>query len=61
MSLLFWVQLMWQGNDDGSPEVALFSVPQDICYDGNGGFWIVQGGRRDGNNEDPALRKYSIE
>lgn len=49
------------GNDDGSPEVALFSVPQDICYDGNGGFWIVQGGRRDGNNEDPALRKYSIE
>lgn len=49
------------GNDDGSPEVALFSVPQDICYDGNGGFWIVQGGRRDNKNEDPALRKYSIE
>lgn len=50
------------GTDDGSPEVALFSVPQDISYDGNGGFWIAQGGRRDNNTPiQPALRKYSIE
>ena len=43
-----------EGVDDGSPKVALFHEPQDISYDGNGGFWIAQ-------RKSPALRKYSIE
>lgn len=43
-----------EGNDDGSPKVALFHEPMDISYDGNGGFWIAQ-------RYSPALRKYSIE
>ena len=43
-----------EGTDDGSPEVALFSNPQDISYDGNGGYWIAM-------RYHPALRKYTIE
>ena len=43
-----------KGDDDGSPDIALFANPQDISYDGNGGFWIAQ-------RENPALRKYSVE
>lgn len=43
-----------KGTDDGAPEVALFNNPQDISYDGNGGYWIAM-------RYDPALRKYSIE
>ena len=42
------------GTDDGSPDVALFNNPQDISYDGNGGYWIAM-------RYQPALRKYSIE
>ena len=43
-----------KGDDDGSPDIALFANPQDISYDRNGGFWIAQ-------RENPALRKYSVE
>ena len=42
------------GTDDGSPDIALFNGPQDISYDGNGGYWIAM-------RYEPALRKYSIE
>lgn len=42
------------GNDDGDPSVALLCAPQDISYDGNGGFWIAQ-------RHNPALRKYAVE
>lgn len=42
------------GNDDGGPDVALFNSPQDISYDGDGGFWIAQ-------RYNPALRKYAVE
>ncbi|HJD74850.1 MAG TPA: IPT/TIG domain-containing protein [Bacteroides reticulotermitis] len=42
------------GTDDGSPTVALLTKPQDISYDGNGGYWIAQ-------RTSPALRKYSVE
>ena len=42
------------GTDDGSPDIALFDGPQDISYDGNGGYWIAM-------RYQPALRKYSIE
>lgn len=43
-----------KGTEDGLPSVALFNYPQDISYDGNGGFWIAM-------RYEPALRKYTEE
>lgn len=39
---------------DGTPLEATFNYPYDICYDGEGGFWIVEGWGQ-------AVRKYAVE
>ncbi|MFV0589736.1 IPT/TIG domain-containing protein [Bacteroides reticulotermitis] len=39
---------------DGTPLEATFNYPYDICYDGEGGFWIAEGWGQ-------AVRKYAVE
>lgn len=39
---------------DGTPLEATFNFPYDICYDGEGGFWIAEGWGQ-------AIRKYAVE
>lgn len=42
------------GQIDGTPLEATFNYPYDICYDGEGGFWIAEGW-------GCAVRKYAVE
>lgn len=42
------------GQIDGTPLEATFNYPYDICYDGEGGFWIAEGW-------GCAIRKYAVE
>lgn len=39
---------------DGTPLEATFNYPYDICYDGEGGYWIAEGWGQ-------AIRKYAVE
>ena len=39
---------------DGTPLEATFNYPYDICYDGEGGYWIAEAWGK-------AIRKYAVE
>lgn len=47
-------QVKVSGQIDGTPLEATFNYPYDICYDGEGGFWIAEGW-------GCAVRKYAVE
>ena len=42
------------GQVDGTPLEATFNYPYDICYDGEGGYWIAEAWGK-------AIRKYAVE
>ena len=42
------------GQIDGTPLEATFNYPYDICYDGEGGYWIAEAWGK-------AIRKYAVE